>query len=77
MTLRREMTAQHPAGSVTDIEFPDQCRIMHFAPAEIVERLGATTQLLPIERCCLLENSTGISFRSDLGIEAGQALAER
>jgi hypothetical protein len=32
MTLCHEMTAQVPAGSVTDLEFPDQGGIVH-APA--------------------------------------------
>jgi hypothetical protein len=49
---------------------------MHSAPVEIVERPGITIQLLPIERRGLLEHSARISFRSDLRIEAGEALQE-
>jgi len=76
MTLRRQISAQGSTMCVADAEFPDQCRIMHSAPVEIVEHLGEKTQLLLIERRGLLEHSAGISFRSDLRIEAGQALAE-
>ena len=76
ITLRRQISTQGSAGCVADAEFPDQCRIMHSAPVEIVERLGATIQLLLIERRGILKHSAGISFRSDLRIEAGYALAE-
>ena len=40
MPLRHEVTAQHPAGSVTDIEFPDQIWIMPSAPVESVHHTG-------------------------------------
>ena len=76
MTLRRQIPAQGSARCIADAEFPEQCRIMHSAPVEIVDRLGAAIQLLLIERRGLLEHSAGISFRSDLRIETGQALAE-
>ena len=76
MTLRHQISTQGSAGCIADAEFPDQSRIMHSAPVEIVERLGATIQLLLIERCGLLEHSAGISFWSDLRIETSQTLAE-
>ena len=58
MTLRGQMSAQAPAGRITDAEFPDQSRIMHSAPVEIIERLGTAIQLLLIERRGLLEHSS-------------------
>jgi len=76
IALRRQISPQGSAGRIADAEFPKQSRIMHSAPVEIVERLGATIQLLLIERCGLLEYDARISFLSDLRIEAGQTLAE-
>ena len=76
MPLHGQISPQGSTGCVADAEFPEQCRIMHSAPVEIVERLGATIQLLLIERCGLLEYDARISFLSDLRIEAGQTLAE-
>jgi hypothetical protein len=77
ITLCREMTAQYPAGSVTDIEFPDQGRILQSTLAQIAPCLGVVIELLPIEGGGLLQQSTEISFWSDLWIKTSQALAER
>src|SRR5664280_909617 len=60
ITLRRQISTQGSAGCIADAEFPKQCRIMHSAPVEIVERLGAAIQLLLIERRSLLEHCAGI-----------------
>lgn len=77
IALRGEILTQGSAGRITDAKFPDQNRIMHSSPVEITDRFGAEIQLLLIEGRDPLEQSAGISFRNDLGIEAIQALAER
>lgn len=77
IALRGQIAAQGSAGCIADAKFPDQNRVMHSSPVEITDRFGAVIQLLLIVGRGLLEQSAGISFRNDLGIEASQALAER
>ena len=75
MTLRGQISTQASAGRIADAQFPDQCCIMHSAPPEITDRIGALIQLLLIERRGLFEHSAGINFRV-ISIETSQALAE-
>jgi hypothetical protein len=49
ITLCREMTAQTPAGGITDLEFLDQDRIVRDHAVEIAQCLGVVIELLPIE----------------------------
>ena len=76
ITSRRQISPQGSAGRIADAEFPKQSQIMHAAPLEIADRIGAVIQLLLIEIRSLLEHSGDISFRSDLRIKTSQALAE-
>ena len=77
ITLCREMTAQTPAGGITDLEFSDQGRIVQSAPVEIAQCLGVVIELLLIESGSLLKHGGRVvGFRSGLWIKAGEALAE-
>ena len=49
MTLRHEMTAQTPAGGITDLQFLDQDRIDETTLVEIAQRLGVVIELVMIE----------------------------
>lgn len=77
IAARGQISTQGSAGCIADAKFPDQNRVMHTSPVKITDRFRAVIQLLLIEVRDLLEQSAGISFRNDLGIEASQALAER
>jgi hypothetical protein len=77
ITLCREMTAQTPARSVTDLEFSDQGGIVHSAPVEIAHRFGIVIELLLIESDSLFQRCGRIHYRIGLRIKAGEALAER
>src|SRR5665213_1653874 len=76
-TLCSEMTAENPAGSVTDLKVPDQAGIMQPALVEIEHRFGVLNELLLIESRSLFEHVDGAALWSGLHVQAREALAER
>jgi hypothetical protein len=70
------MTAQYPAGSVADLEFPDQGAIVQSALVEIAQCFWIRIQLLLIEGGSQFEHCNSIGC-SGLWIEADEALMER
>ena len=77
ITLCSEMTAENPAGCVTDLQFLDQGGIMQSALVELEHRFGVVIELLLIESRSLFEHVDGAGLRSGLRVQTGKTLAER
>jgi len=60
------MTAENPAGCVTDLQFLDQGGIMQSALVEIEHRFGVVIELLLIESHSPFEHVDGAGLRSGL-----------
>src|ERR1035441_9509777 len=77
ITLCSEMTAENPAGCVTDLQLLDQGGIMQSALVEIEHRFGVVIELLLIESRSLFEHVGGAGLWNGLYVQAREALAER
>src|SRR5215469_14749451 len=75
VALSGEMAPQIPAGSVADLQFLNQSRILHPPLFEIPQRLRVARELPLIEGSRLLQQVSRVS-RSDLRFEMSEALAE-
>ena len=76
IALSREMSAQVPAGGITDPEFFDQDGIAQSALLEIAPCLGVAIELVLIESGGLLQNGGRVSCKSALLLKVGETLAE-
>ncbi len=76
ITACREMSAQAPAGSITDLKFPDQSGILQPAPVQIAHRFWVAIELLMIESRGLYKHSRRVRLSDSLSIQISQALAE-
>src|SRR6266436_4512895 len=70
------MTAQGPAGGITDPQFFDQDGVAQSSLLEIAQCLGVAIELLLIESGCLLEHGGRVGGRSALLLEVSETLAE-
>jgi len=76
IALSREMSAQAPAGGITDPQFFDQDGIAQSSLLEIAQCLGVAIELLLIESGGLLQHGGRVSCKSALLLEVGETLAE-
>jgi hypothetical protein len=76
IALSREMSAQAPAGGITDPQFFDQDGIAQSSLLEIAPCLGVAIELLLIESGGLLQHGGRVSCESALLLEVGETLAE-
>ena len=76
IALRREMSAQAPAGGITDSQFFDQDGIAQSSLLEIAPCLGVAIELLLIESGGLLQHSGRVSCKRTLLLEVSETLAE-
>src|SRR5215469_2854311 len=70
------MSAQAPAGSITNPQFLDRGGIVQSALVQIVECLGMAIELVLIESGGLLQNGGRVGGRSTLLLEVSEALAK-
>src|SRR5438034_4846667 len=70
------MSAQAPAGGITDPQFFDQDGIAQSALLEIAPCLGVVIELLLIESGDLLQHGGRVSCKSTLLLEVSETLAE-
>ena len=77
IALSREMSAQAPAGGITDPQFFDQDGIAQSSLLEIAPCLGVAIELLLIESGGLLQHGGRVSCKSALLVEISKTLAER
>src|SRR2546425_12318108 len=70
------MSAQAPAGGVTNPQFLDRSGIVQSALFQIVQSLGVAVELQLIESGGLLQNGGRVGGRSTLLLEVSEALAK-
>src|SRR2546430_15567631 len=70
------MSAQAPAGGITDPQFFDQDGIAQSALLEIAPCLGVAIELLLIESGGLLQHGGRVSWKRTLLLEVSETLAE-
>ena len=76
IALSREMSAQAPAGGITDPQFFDQDGIAQSSLLEIAPCLGVAIELLLIESGGLLQHGGKVSCKRTLLLEVSETLAE-
>src|SRR5208337_2726027 len=75
IALGKEVTPQAPAGGITDLQLPDQGRVVQSALFQILTCLRVVIELPLIESRSLPQHGGGVR-QSALLFEIGEALAE-